>query len=256
MNQNSQKKNKNSAKSPKIPKESKLHREQCIKGVDKNLPEWKNKILLWNEKNLGKIELFIEKMIPFLVIILLLIILAEFGESIAHLFEKMFHLSEEHHTAIIILDYVIIGFFAVDLYFAFFKKATLWRFIKAHFIDIIAIIPVTVFLRAYLAASAIFDSIEAGQKITHVISDVPKVIEATKDIEKIARAEKILKAEESLSKTIKIEQGSTKVIQSAKLFSNIPRTARLFRIRHTINDKKKKIKKKIRELKQKENYKK
>ena len=236
----------------KVSSHSKKHRERCIKGVDPHLPAWKHKILIWNEHHLGKIELFVERTIPFLVIILLLIIFAEFGDYIGHFFEKMFHYAEEHHSAIIIIDYVIISFFAVDLYFAFFKKSTLWRFLKAHFVDILAIIPVTFFLRIYVTASTIAESVSAGQKVTHVISDIPKVIEATRDVEKLVKVERALKIEESLSKTAKLEEGFVRGIKGARFFSRIPRIARLFRLRHLIHVKKIMIKEKIKKLRQEE----
>jgi len=247
-------KNKQSAgnKSKSIPKHSKIHRERSLKDVDEHLPKWKERILLWNEKHLGKIELIVERTIPFLVIILLFIIIAEFGDYVGHFFEKLFHFAEEHHTAILYIDYVIIGFFMIDLYFAFFKKSTLWRFIKAHFIDILAIIPVALFLRIYVTASTLIESVSAGQKITHVISDVPKVIEATRDVEKLVKIERALKVEEGLAKGVRLEEGVARITKGARFFSRIPRIARLFRLRKILHVRKKMVKEKVEELRKKE----
>ncbi|MBI5392623.1 hypothetical protein HZA96_02025 [Candidatus Woesearchaeota archaeon] len=236
----------------RIPKHSKLHRERSMKDVDDHLPAWKERILIWNEKHFGKIELIVERTIPFLVIILLFIIIAEFGDVIGHFFEKLFHFAEAHHTTILYIDYVIIGFFIVDLYFAFFKKSTLWRFFKAHFVDIIAIIPVTVFLRIYVTASTLVESVSAGQKITHVLSDVPKVIEATRDVEKLVKIERALKIEEGLAKGVRLEEGVARTAKGARFFSRLPRIARLLRLRKIFHVRRMLVKERVKELKHKD----
>ena len=140
----------------------------------------------------------------------------------------------------------------IDLYFAFFKKSTLWRFIKAHFIDILAIIPVALFLRIYVTASTLIESVSAGQKITHVISDVPKVIEATRDVEKLVKIERALKVEEGLAKGVRLEEGVARITKGARFFSRIPRIARLFRLRKILHVRKKMVKEKVEELRKKE----
>ena len=130
-----------------------LHKfHKLRKQKEKNLPLWKEKWNHFNETKLGWLEKFVDKSIPFLVILLLFILLGEFSEEL-NLFgwQWVEHISkfvETQQHMIEIIDQVIVAFFAIDLYFNFFKKATFLSFLKTSFLDILAIAPLGLWARA------------------------------------------------------------------------------------------------------------
>ena len=148
---------------------------------------------------LHKVESFVDRAIPYTLIVLTAIIIIE-------IFFKQF--AEEHIIAIEILDYTIIAFFIVDLIFKYIRIRKFKQFIKECWLDIIAVFPFVLFFRIFESLS-LFIRLPAefreGQSIMHTILEgkkefaeffgrSSKLIEDSKLVGEISRTEKIIKA--------------------------------------------------------------
>jgi len=192
-----------------------LHRLR--KHKEEHLPPWKERWHSFNEKNLGWLELFVEKLIPWLVLILLIIILGEFSEAINFFrwewLTKVYEFFEAHVYEFEIIDNIIITFFVIDLYFNFFKKATLWSFIKTSFIDILAVIPLSLIFRI------------AG------LSEVQTAVHVTESVQKQAAvAEGVVKTESEAARL-------GRIAKIAGFAEKIPRFLRLNKLFYFLKDK-------------------
>ncbi|NOQ38470.1 hypothetical protein GQ472_06305 [archaeon] len=183
------------------------------KKVDDKLPPWKKSWNCFNETRLGFIEHSVEKAIPWLVILLLFIILGEFSGYL-NVFHWVWleHVTEFFHSnakLIHTIDSVIISFFVVDLYFNFFKKRTVWIFLKTSILDIIAIAPFGLLFRVAGLGEA--------QSIIHVTSDIEK------------NAARVLHEGEIATKIVRMEEAA-KIQRVNKLTKTLARMPRLFRL--------------------------
>lgn len=154
---------------------------------------------------LHKVESFVDRAIPYTLIVLTAIIITE-------IFFKEF--AEEHILAIEILDYSIIAFFIVDLIFKYIRIRKFKEFIKECWLDIIAVFPFVLFFRIFESLS-LFVRIPAefreGQSIMHTVLEgkkefaeffgrSSKLIEDSKLVGELSRTEKIMKAIRPLSR--------------------------------------------------------
>lgn len=183
------------------------------KAKDEKLPPWKSSVHDFNEKNLHWIEKFVEFCIPWLVLLLLLILLAEFAEEI-NIFSwqwlsSLAQLAQNYETYILLLDRIIVTFFVIDLYFSFFKKATLWTFIKHYFLDIIAIFPFGLFIGAEAAA------VQETQRALHLVEETEK------------EAAKLPLAQRVWSSVVRLSGRSARFVRPA---AQISRSLRVYRL--------------------------
>ncbi|MBW3002464.1 hypothetical protein KY338_04890 [Candidatus Woesearchaeota archaeon] len=190
----------------------KLHR---LRKKKEKLPKWKAKWNHFNEKYLGWLENFVELLIPWLVLVLLLVLIGEYIHYINvfhwHWVDSISEFFHHHAGAVHTFDQFVVAFFCIDLYFNFFKKATFESFVKTSILDIIAVAPL----------GALFRVSEAGeaQLLVHVGGDTPKVARAA-NIGALAKAE-------SATKTTRI---LSRMPRFARLVSRIPRLFRLNRL--------------------------
>lgn len=195
-----------------------LHRLR--KRKEENLPPWKEKWNDFNENYLGWLEHFVEKAIPFLVLLLFFIIIGEYSSYLNifnwHWVEGVSVFFEQNVAKIEIIDQLIVSFFVADLYFNFFKKRTVWEFIRTSFVDILAIAPVGLLLRFY-------EEIGQAQQALHVAG------EAEKGAARVARTVEIGEA-------VKLER-------EAKLLRTLERSPRFLRLSHLTDFFKKKKRK-------------
>lgn len=148
-----------------------LHKHKKIrKRKEENLPPWKEKLHQFNEKHLKRQEIFVERMIPLLIVLLLLIIFGEFSHTLNFFnwnwMEQVAGFFSSHEDAIYVIDQIIIAFFVVDLYFSFFKKKTFIGFLKHYFLDILAVAPFGLVFR--------LTEIGEAQAILHVSTDIER----------------------------------------------------------------------------------
>jgi len=109
------------------------------------LPEW-----------LEKIEIFVDKSIPFLLILLTIMIVLELL-NLDEGFENIFHY----------FDVLIVIFFVIDLCFKWNRTRNAIKFIKLYWIDIIAVFPFYAVFRLYAFAADFFAAGETVQKFLH-----------------------------------------------------------------------------------------
>jgi len=186
-----------------------LHRIR--KKKEENLPPWKEKWNNFNEAYLGWLEHFVDKAIPWLVLLLFFIILGEYASYINifnwHWVEGVSIFFEQNAEKIEIIDQIIVSFFATDLYFNFFKKRTILEFIKTSFVDILAIAPIGLLLR--------FSEIGEVQQALHVAGETEK-------------------GAAQVAKTVEIGE-VVKLEREAKLVRTLERSPRLLRLSHLID---------------------
>lgn len=147
---------------------------------------------------LHKIEHFVDKSIPYLLVILIIITLIDvFYVEIA---ERYLHTIE-------FIDNIVIAFFITDLAFKYKRASNIPQFIKNNWIDIIAVMPFYFMFRLvdeFLVASEL---IKESQQSLHVAAGVEK--EATTAAKELKDAKMITRSE--------------KMLKEIKIFSRIPR---------------------------------
>lgn len=129
-----------------------------------------------------KIEVIIDRSIPLALLILLVIIILEFA----------FHdISEKYYPFIQIVDWSVILVFIVDLIFKYIRIRNIPKFLRASWIDILAVFPFFLLFRVIEGFLGIFEASETltkGQKILHLGVEVEKEIgTALREGEKLAK---------------------------------------------------------------------
>ncbi len=90
------------------------------------------------KKWVHKIELAVDWLIPWMIVLLLFIIIVEL----------FFHdFAEHYHTIIAILDYIVISVFVLDLVFKWVRIRNIKKFLKTCWLDILAVFPFFIFFR-------------------------------------------------------------------------------------------------------------
>ena len=111
------------------------------------------------EDRLKKIELFVDKAIPYLLILLVGIVVIDI------FFQEI---SQKYSTSILIIDSIVITFFAADLIFKYRRVRDIPRFLKLYWIDILAVLPFFLVLRLFEEVLLISEnSISALRNIFH-----------------------------------------------------------------------------------------
>jgi len=143
-------------------------------------------------KSFHKIEHIIDKVIPYMVLLLLVIIILTFGFP---------EIAEHYHSLIIFADYTIITFFVIDLIFKFVRVKKIPKFIKSYWIDILAVFPFYLFLRAIeeiLLLSRLADVTKEGQSVFHAGREIKVLSEVEKETSMLIKeAEKVGKISRS-----------------------------------------------------------
>ena len=81
---------------------------------------------------LHKIEVIVDKIIPYLVLILLILIIGEFTH---------YKLIEDNEDIVLLIDYIIVIFFLIDLSFKYYRVKNFKIFVKKYWLEILAIFP-------------------------------------------------------------------------------------------------------------------
>ncbi|PIN86310.1 hypothetical protein COV19_05890 [Candidatus Woesearchaeota archaeon CG10_big_fil_rev_8_21_14_0_10_44_13] len=89
---------------------------------------------------LHKIEYVIDKSIPYLVILLLVLIVVDLA------FEELI---SPYEFYVSVLDYFILAVFCIDLVFKYIKVRKIPEFLKKHWLDIIAVFPFFLVFRLF-----------------------------------------------------------------------------------------------------------
>lgn len=133
------------------------------------------------KKWLHHIEIIVDKLIPFLLLILLLIII---GELTFHEFML------KYYTLVQILDWIIIFVFVIDLIFKYNRIRDLPKFLKASWLEILAVFPfflVFRFFEGFLGLFGIGETVTRTQQVVHVIEGGETIIKEGGRAERFAR---------------------------------------------------------------------
>ncbi|MEK6835728.1 MAG: hypothetical protein AABX55_01780 [Nanoarchaeota archaeon] len=130
---------------------------------------------------LHKIEVIVDKSIPYLVALIMIIILGEF----------FYHKSLIQYERLInIIDAVIIGIFIIDLIFKYVRVRDAKTFIKKYWLEIIAVFPFFLLFRLFEELTLFFrlgGGLREGQEILHSGIEVERVVKEIREVEKVDR---------------------------------------------------------------------
>ncbi len=182
---------------------------------------------------LHKIEVIVDKLVPYMLVLLLFIIVLELG----------FHdIAEHYHLYIEIGDGMVIGIFSIDLIFKYIRIRKLSTFLKKCWPDIIAVFPFFLMFRALEGIIGLFsrtfgEGVSTAQSVIH--EGLATEREAAKVIEGIekegARAGKI-------SRTQKMYRFIRPILRSTRFLKVLPFFERPTGDHH-LHESKKKLKK-------------
>ena len=132
------------------------------------------------------LEKLIDKLVWFAIVALFFIIIIEL----------FFHdFADTYHTAILILDYFVIGIFVTDLIFKYIRIRNIKKFLRSSWLDIIAIFPFFVFFRflePFIFLTGISGEIKEIQLIFHesleISKETSKIVKEAEAAGKLSRA--------------------------------------------------------------------
>jgi len=161
------------------------------------------------------IEIFVDKIIPYLVLLLLFIIIGEFA----------FHdLVNQYRIYVDIADYTILFFFLTDLCFKFYRIRNVKLFFRKYWLEVIAVFPFILVFRMFEELFILLrftGPIEEGQKIVHTVTEVAKIGEEQKIIRELSALEKETRVFRSIEEGTKLSRTSMFL-----RFFRLPRLAR------------------------------
>lgn len=111
------------------------------------------------ERELSAIEHFVDKTIPFVVILLAILIIIDLFADI-HSFEPW----------VTYADWLIVAFFVADLIFKWRHVKKLTKFIRLYWLDILAVFPFYLLFRTYFALAELLsvgERVKEAQSIAH-----------------------------------------------------------------------------------------
>lgn len=147
-------------------------------------------------------EVLIDRLVPVAVLILIPIIIIDF------FFENI---ATKYHSTLVILDYIIIGIFVIDLIFKYIRIRNFKNFIKTCWLDIIAIFP---FFLIFRVIEPILIYIELPKEVRSLqlvfhggLAFSEEATKLTKEVEaagKISRTKTVLRLFENIERTPKL----------------------------------------------------
>ena len=133
---------------------------------------------------LKKLEHFTDRIIPYLLILLAIVLGIEF-------FFK--DIAEKYYSLIFSVDITIIVFFSLDLIFKFNRVRKIKLFLKKYWLDIIAVFPFFLLFRVVEEVFAIFrisTELGEGQKFFHIGLETEKLAKEEKALRELAELQK------------------------------------------------------------------
>lgn len=157
-----------------------------------------------------KSEHFVDKLIPYLIVLLLFIIIGEFTMDL-HPYEHEIH----------ILDTFIILVFVMDLFFKYQTVPNNKVFVKKYWLDILAVFPFYLFFRIFSEAANMLhlgEMFAEGQILFHEGLELEKEgSRIAKEVEKLGRVEKEAAKAKFLPRILRAIQRSPRLFK-AKVF--------------------------------------
>jgi hypothetical protein len=160
------------------------------------------------KKWLHKVEYITDRIIPYTLIVLFIIIIIDilFKENIG-----------KYVIIIEILDGIIITIFLVDLYFKYQRVKNFKKFLRKYWLDIIAVFPLFLVFRMFeeivILSNLLKESLITGQKVVHEGVEVEKL--GAKFVEAASKETKFIEG---------IEKEGMKLVREAEQAGRISRT--------------------------------
>ena len=159
---------------------------------------------------LKKLELFVDKFIPYLLVLLIFVIILEL----------FFHeIAEQYRYHINLLDGFIVLVFLCDLYFKYQRTKNIPKFIKSYWLEILAVFPFYLLFRfvettiCFLEVSGI---IKQGQNILHSGIEVEKEIAVIG--KEISEAEKLGVRAREISRAFRTVSRTPRLVAAAQFY--------------------------------------
>ncbi len=162
---------------------------------------------------LHKIEVIVDKIIPYLVLILLILIIGEFTH---------YKLIEENENLVLAIDYIIVLFFIMDLSFKYYRVRNAKIFIKKYWLDIIAVFPFFLIFRLVEEVIIFFrisSELVESQKILHTGIEISRISRELSEEQRILR---------EIQEATRLER--TSII--ARIIRPLERVPRIWRMLH------------------------
>ncbi|MBW6451191.1 MAG: hypothetical protein K0B02_00490 [DPANN group archaeon] len=154
---------------------------------------------------LEKIEHFVDKIIPYLLLMLITITLSEIfiHETVVH-YEHTIHL----------IDNFIIYTFILDLIFKYNRVRNIPKFIRSYWIDILAVFPFYLTFR-FIEVVTTSQLIEESQKALHIATESEKELSRTiKEVKEVKLASRVSK----MTKEIRILNRLPRLIKALHFY--------------------------------------
>ena len=160
-------------------------------------------------------ERFTERIIPFLLIALAILLILE------NPFWTLVHL-EDYEPWVIIFDGFVVGFFVIDLIFKWFKVRKVLKFLRLYWLDIFAVFPFFLLTRVYLRFATLL-RIGAGvgevQKIAHeaVLVREARIIRQTE----LLKETKFLRQLRPVARLVRVLQRLLRLLKGRAYFAKL-----------------------------------
>ncbi len=159
---------------------------------------------------LRKLEVFIDKFIPYLLVLLIFVIVIEL----------FFHnIAEEYRYHINLLDGLIVVVFLLDLYFKYQRTRNIPQFVGKYWLEILAVFPFYLlfrFVETTLGFLEISGAVKQGQNILH------SGIEAEKEVtligKEVGEAEKLGVRAKALTRTFRTVSRTPRLVAAAQFY--------------------------------------
>ena len=129
---------------------------------------------------LHTLEKFVDKSIPYLVVVLLILIIGEFTK---------YELINKYDYEVLLIDYFIVIVFVIDLCFKYYRIRDYKLFIKKYWLDILAVFPFFLLFRL-IEEIALFFSISSfgeSQKLLHTSLELGRISEEASQEARVLR---------------------------------------------------------------------
>ncbi|MBS3171497.1 hypothetical protein J4449_02700 [Candidatus Woesearchaeota archaeon] len=162
---------------------------------------------------LKKIELFVDKFIPYLLVLLIFVIIIEL----------FFHdVAEAYRYHINLLDGFIVLVFLLDLYFKYQQTKNIPTFVRKYWVEILAIFPFYLFFRFIETTLGLLEMsglIKQGQNILHSGIEIEKEIAVIgREVVEAEKLEKIGVRSRALARTFRIVSRTPRLVAAAQFY--------------------------------------
>ncbi len=162
---------------------------------------------------LERIEKRVDDLIPYALLVLLVIVILEFTINTAR-YDKLIQ----------IIDDIILGIFTLDLCFKYYRIKTTALFFRTYWLELIAVFPFYLLIRAYTALIELSRGVEETQKVLHEAALIKearfleegKVLREARVVEEEAR---LLRESSTLMRTVRLIQKMLRLLYARMVFA-------------------------------------